>query len=116
MAAAGFLWLKVIVPFTPLEPIPCPFEYVTGYECPGCGLQSSLSNLFALRWKYVLMANVLSPVLLPLFFIVMISGFAEILFGVTVWRFELPRWLIVTGVIVVIVYGVLRNIPSLGIW
>lgn len=116
MAAAGFLWLKVLVPYTFIEPIPCPFEAMTGYDCPGCGLQSSLANLFALRWKYVLMANILSPVLLPLFYILVISWSADRLFGLVIWRFDPPAWVVFAGAIIVILYGVLRNIPALGIW
>ncbi len=116
MLIAGLLWLKVLVPYTPLAPIPCPFESLTGYDCPGCGLQSSLANLAGLRWKYVLMANLLSPILLPLFFIAMISGLADSLFGVTVLRFDLPGWAIVLGVIIVVVYGIVRNIPALEVW
>ena len=116
MTGAGALWLFVVVPFTPLTTIPCPFEYVTGYECPGCGLQSSLMNLLTLRFKYVLMANLLSPVLLPLFFVLVISWSAETLFGLRIWQFRLPRPAIWTTVIVVVIYGVLRNIPSLNVW
>lgn len=116
MAAAGFLWLKVLVPHTFLEPIPCPFEALTGYDCPGCGLQSSLTNLFALRWKYVLMANILSPVLLPLFFVLVVSWAADYFFGLVLWRFDPPRWVVFAGAVVVILYGILRNIPALGIW
>jgi hypothetical protein len=116
MMLLGIVWLFVIVPHTPLTTIPCPFEAVSGYECPGCGLQSSLANLFALRWKYVLMANLLSPLLLPLFFIVVISWSAERLFGVVLWRFDAPLWVIIGGVILLVTYGVARNIPSLGVW
>lgn len=116
MLLFGVVWLYVLVPLTPLTTIPCPFEYVTGYECPGCGLQSSLGNLFALRWKYVLMANLLSPLLLPLFFMLMISWFADRLFGVRVWRVEPPLWVTIVGVLLIVAYGVARNIPSLGVW
>lgn len=112
----AIIWLKVIVPYTPVSTIPCPFETVTGYDCPGCGLQSSLVNLSQLRFKYVLMANLLSPILLPLFYIIVISWSADTLFGVTIWRFRMPLPLIVAGIAVLILYGIARNIPSLGIW
>lgn len=116
MAAAATLWLKVLVPYTFIEPVPCPFEAVTGYDCPGCGLQSSVSNLFALRWKYVLMANLLSPLLLPLFYVLVVSWTAGRLFDVVLWRIDPPGWVVGVGVFVVLLYGVLRNIPALGIW
>jgi hypothetical protein len=113
---AGVFWLRVVVPYTPLTTIPCPFEEVTGYECPGCGLQSSFMNLMQLRFKYVLMANLLSPILLPLFFVAVVSWGADYLFGMRIWRFELPRVVIIIGAVVLSVYWVLRNIPSLGVW
>lgn len=116
LTIGGVLWVKVLIPYTPIAPIPCPFERVTGYDCPGCGLQSSLSNLVALRWKYVLMANILSPILLPLFFVLVISWAADYFFGRTVWKFDPPWWVVVGGSVVVLLYGVLRNIPALGIW
>ncbi|MDT8324783.1 MAG: DUF2752 domain-containing protein [Bacteroidota bacterium] len=116
MLAAGAAWLYLLVPHTPLTTIPCPFEYATGYECPGCGLQSSLTNLLALRFKYVLMANLLSPLLLPLFFIMVISWAADLLFDQRLWQLRIPRPLIVAAVILILAYGVLRNIPSLNLW
>lgn len=116
MLAAGAAWLYLLVPYTPLTTIPCPFEYATGYECPGCGLQSSLTNLLALRFKYVLMANLLSPLLLPLFFIMVISWAADLLFDQRLWQLRIPRPLIVAAVILILTYGVLRNIPSLNVW
>ena len=116
LAIGAMLWVKVLVPYTPFAPIPCPFEAVTGYDCPGCGLQSSLANLVAFRWKYVLMANLLSPVLLPLFFVLVISWSAERLFGLVIWRFDPPGWVVFAGAVLVVLYGVLRNIPALGVW
>jgi hypothetical protein len=116
MLAAGAAWLYLLVPYTPLTTIPCPFEYATGYECPGCGLQSSLTNLLALRLKYVLMANLLSPLLLPLFFIMVISWAADLLFDQRLWQLRIPRPLVVAAVILILAYGVLRNIPSLNLW
>lgn len=116
MLAAGALWLLVIVPHTPLTTIPCPFLATTGYECPGCGLQSSFMNLLQLRFKYVLMANLLSPVLLPLFFIAVISWGAEYLFGMRIWRFRMPIAGTIGLLLLLAVYWVLRNIPSFNVW
>lgn len=116
MIAAGAFWLTVIIPFTPVSTIPCPFEAVTGYECPGCGLQSSFVDLLKLRFRYVLMANMLSPILLPLFFVACISWGAEYLFGIRIWQFRIPAGVTITFVIVLIVYWILRNIPSLNVW
>jgi len=116
MLMAGALWLGVIVPYTPLTTIPCPFEAATGYECPGCGLQSSFMNLLQLRFKYVLMANLLSPILLPLFFVATISWGAEYLFGMRIWRFRLPTPVTVALMILLSVYWVVRNIPALNVW
>jgi|GEM_PF-1903813 len=109
-------WMKVIVPYTPVSTIPCPFETVTGYDCPGCGLQSSLMNLVQLRFKYVFMSNLLSPILLPLFYIIVVSWTADTLFSVTVWRFQMPKPIIIAGIVLLILYGIARNIPALGVW
>ncbi|WP_316792968.1 DUF2752 domain-containing protein [Pedobacter frigoris] len=31
--------------------IPCPFKYLTGIDCPGCGFQRSLLLLLKGQWK-----------------------------------------------------------------
>lgn len=116
LLAGAAAWRYLLLPYTPLTTIPCPFEYATGYECPGCGLQSSLVNLLSLRFKYVLMANLLSPLLLPLFFIMVISWAAETLFGQRLWQLRIPRPVIAAAVLLLLAYGVLRNIPALGVW
>ena len=109
-------WLYVVVPFTPLTTIPCPFEAATGLECPGCGLQSSLYNLLQLDFRHMLMQNLLSPVLLPLFFYLVISWAAETFFAVSLPGVRLPIPALVVAVAVLVAYWVLRNIPSLHVW
>ncbi len=92
--------------------IPCPFNYVTGYHCPGCGSQRAIHQLLHLNILGALRFNPLLILSLPLIFLGV---------GVQIWNFifetqyRIPLFynnkFIYGYFIVVILYWILRNIP-----
>jgi len=43
----------------------CPFHYLTGYDCPGCGSQRSLHHLSHLNIKGAFLSNPLLVIAIP---------------------------------------------------
>lgn len=71
MIAAGLITTAVIVYFlfSPEESgsffPPCPFHYVTGLDCPGCGSQRAIHHLLHLDFKMAFLRNPLLVMALP---------------------------------------------------
>ena len=92
--------------------VPCPFNYVTGYHCPGCGSQRAIHQLLHFNILGALRMNPLLVLSLPILFVGV---------GVQVWNyiFETQHRIklfynnnfIYGYFIVVILYWVLRNVP-----
>jgi hypothetical protein len=110
-AAAGYVGL--VDPNAPGHYPTCPFLFVTGYYCPGCG---SLRAVHALTHGHLLEAvdrNPLATALLPV-----------LIFGYLAWarrrvtgrprRRLAPAWAIWMLLVVVIAFWILRNIPAFG--
>jgi len=99
----GLLYLKVWLPLTGIE-IPCVFREITGLWCPGCGLTRMVLALMELDFLQAFRYNMLIFFVAPLFIIYLWlarSGKAK-------------RASVLMGIMIVmaIVFGVLRNIPS----
>ena len=101
--------------FNPVEHsffIPCPFNYVTGYHCPGCGSQRAIHQLLHFNVLGALKMNPLLVLSLPL----LIFGV-----GVQIWNFIFETQyrikifysnIFIYGYfIIVVLYWVIRNIP-----
>jgi hypothetical protein len=90
---------------------PCPFHYLTGLHCPGCGslrathqlLHGNIRGAFALNPLYILMVPFLGYALL--------SRLVERLRGTPLPIRFLSRGEIMALAIVFILYGILRNLP-----
>ncbi len=92
--------------------IPCPFNYVTGFHCPGCGSQRAVHQLLHLNILEALRLNPLLILSLPLIFLGV---------GVQIWNYIFETQyrinlfynnkFIYGYFIVVILYWILRNIP-----
>lgn len=90
----------------------CPFKYVTGYHCPGCGSQRAIHQLahgnLRIAWGY----NPLMVLSIPL----VLYGF-----GIKSWnylystdyRFKLfyNNFFVYTYFFVVLLFWILRNVP-----
>lgn len=111
-AAAGLVMLRIFDPATSGVFPPCPLHYLTGLYCPGCG---SLRALHALMHGNVQQAWAMNPLTI-LFLPYLIYGLASE--AVRLWRgrgLPLPLLspaLIRTVFAVIVLFGIVRNIPA----
>lgn len=107
--AIGFAYLLFFEKFE--IGIPCIFRVVTGYKCPGCGMTHAMVAIWQGDFAKALDYNLLSLTILPLVVIYLIYRFLGQRKNKNrpdfyAWEFVL---LIITFIIVV-GYGVMRNI------
>ena len=85
--------------------IPCIFYKVTNLHCPGCGITRAIISLVKLDFYQAFRYNCLVVILLPFF----------VIYNIYVWMFngrkKLPQWVWVVILILVVLFGVLRNMP-----
>jgi len=109
LGAAVLLYFRN--PHVPGAYPPCPFHYLTGLWCPGCGVTRGIHDVMHGRFLEGLLQNPLLMLFLP---------FAVIWGGRAAWRLFVDptaapivlkdKWIKV-GLIVVLIYGILRNLP-----
>ncbi|WP_345234438.1 DUF2752 domain-containing protein [Olivibacter ginsenosidimutans] len=53
VSSISFLWVSSqdIYHWLQHHLLPCPFKYITGIDCPGCGFQRALLLLFQGQWE-----------------------------------------------------------------
>lgn len=95
-----FVYLKD--PF--LGPIlPCIFNKITGLYCPGCGITRAVNSIFHLKFKQAFQFNALifiMPIGLIFYYTLNYRGYIK-----------LAKVILILMLIIVIGYGLLRNIP-----
>lgn len=109
--AGGSLFVAFVDP-TQFSLLPvCPMYAMTGYACPGCGLTRGFHALFHGDIVTALDFNALIPVWAAIFAYTFVSlGLVAIRGkGLPMW----PTWprFLWTFMIVLLVFGVLRNVP-----
>jgi hypothetical protein len=83
--------------------IPCPFKYLTGIDCPGCGFQRSVLALLQGNFHKSFM---LYPAAIPLF-LFFVYGFADKYFNLDNAKNAVKKTLfVVVGTIILVSYGV----------
>ena len=85
--------------------IPCIFFELTGLYCPGCGATRAIISLFNLNFYQAFRYNALIVTLLP--FAIVYCTYKYIFKG----KKKLPQWIWYVLLIIVILFGILRNIP-----
>lgn len=108
--------ILILYEFDPAEgryPV-CPFHYLTGLHCPGCGTLRALHQLLHGNVAAALSLNLLSTIAIPILLVGLIRsrvGGAKQTPAPPVagrrWPIH-PAWLVV---IVIVAFGVLRNVP-----
>ena len=79
--------------------VACPFYLLTGLYCPGCGITRLFFALMKFQFYQAFRYN-------PLVFCFLIFYFFYLLFPI-----KLPKCWSVVALIVVILFGILRNLP-----
>lgn len=106
---AGTVYL-ILVLLTPIR-IPCMLKLVTGLSCPGCGISRFFVELAHLRILSALRQNLAVAVLLPIWGVI---GVIEFWFnpralGKGSRLADVLTW---GSVVVLVIFGILRNIPG----
>ena len=115
VTVAAVLLLVYLLTYDPQEPLiqtpPCLFRTITGLFCPGCGTRSALiqlarGNLYA-AWRL----NPLAILTVPLGIYFVISQAYIAFTGRSLPRLFLPPFWIWALFILILLYGVARNLP-----
>jgi Protein of unknown function (DUF2752) len=115
IAAAGVTLLATVDPHQPGHYPTCPFLFMTGLYCPGCGSLRAVHDLAHLdvagAWSMNPLLLVVTPFLVGAWF-------------AWVWRTATgrtrrrvaPAWVVHVVLVVVLAYWVARNVPALAPW
>ncbi|MDT0164380.1 DUF2752 domain-containing protein [Actinotalea sp. AC32] len=114
-AVAALGYLRVVSPYESGNYPTCPTLALTGLYCPGCGSLRALHELANLDVAGALAMNPLLLVAVP---VLVVSWF---LWARRTWtgrrRQRLaPPWALRLLLVVVVLHGVLRNVPAFGAW
>lgn len=108
---AGVIVLRVFDPATSGIFPPCPFHYLTGLYCPGCGSLRAIHQLLHGNLQAAWAMNPLTVLLLPFVgYGLAAEAFVQIR-GRRLTRRILPGFWIQVLCGVIVVFGVVRNLP-----
>lgn len=93
--------------------IPCIFHEITGFYCPGCGITRCFNALVHLDFYQAFRYNALVVILLPLFlFYVFLTIYERLNKSKSTILHKIPNYVWWGLVVIVIVFGILRNLPD----
>lgn len=108
IAILGFLLYYLLNLYTGFA-IFCPFHKFTGLYCPGCGVTRLLFSLIKLDFYQAFRYN-------PLVFILLILGLIYLIIKTILKKLNIyitiPNYIWCILIMIVIIYGILRNIPE----
>ncbi len=107
IAILGFLLYYLLNLYTGFA-IFCPFHKFTGLYCPGCGVTRMLFSLIKLDFYQAFRYNSLVFILLIIGIIYLLIKFILKKFNIII---KVPNYVWYILIIIVIIYGILRNIP-----
>lgn len=111
IAVIVLLFLALVDPATTIFAPKCMFKYLTGYDCPACGIQRAIHTLLngdvvtALRYNYFLLISI------PYFLAVAITTFckSEIVSKMS-YYVQHPK-VVKVVLALIILWWIMRNIP-----
>ena len=115
-AVAGVVAATVVATVDPNQPghyPTCPFLYITGYYCPGCGSLRAVHDLLHGDLHSALARNPLTLIATPYLIWSWITWLRRGLTGRPPRRMA-PPWAIWTLLVVVMAFWLLRNLPGVG--
>lgn len=89
--------------------LPCIFHKITGFYCPGCGISRMFISIAKFDFYQAFRYNPLVFILLILFFIYVIIELIH--FKKKGYYFKINKWLYIILLVIVISFGILRNVP-----
>ncbi|HYP51678.1 MAG TPA: DUF2752 domain-containing protein [Pyrinomonadaceae bacterium] len=111
-AAAGILFLVKTVNPTSSGWFPqCPFYALTGLSCPGCGATRGMHQFLNGDWLAALDYNALLVLFVPMIIYFVLNLVSVAVRGRTLGIGKLPPAGIWTFAVILLVFGVLRNLP-----
>ncbi|HEX8399196.1 MAG TPA: DUF2752 domain-containing protein [Pyrinomonadaceae bacterium] len=111
-AAGGILFLvKTINPTSSGWFPQCPFYALTGLSCPGCGATRGMHRLLNGDWLAALDYNALLVLFVPMIIYFVLNLVSVAARGRTLGIGKLPPAGIWAFAIILLVFGVLRNLP-----
>ena len=111
LLAAGLMLLRIYNPATSTLFPPCPFHYLTGWYCPGCGSLRAIHQLLHGNVQAAWAMNPLSLLLFPF----LAYGLARE--AISYWRgrplpqFAVPGAWIRALCALIVLFGIVRNLP-----
>jgi len=88
----------------------CVVNRFTGLYCAGCGMTRAVYSLIQLDFYQAFRYNVLSIILLPIIILYVLFEIYAKVFDKTNIMNRIPSWIWYTIAIVVVVFGIIRNI------
>lgn len=111
IAVIVLLFLALVDPATMIFAPKCMFKYLTGYDCPACGIQRSLHALLngdtvtALRYNYFLLISI------PYFIAIAITTFWKADLIVKMGYYVQHPKVVRAILVLIIIWWIVRNIP-----
>ena len=108
---AGLLLLRIYNPATSTLFPPCPFHYLTGWYCPGCGSLRAIHQLLQGNVRAAWTMNPLSMLLFPFLAYGLTREAISYLRGQPSPQFALPGAWIRALCALIVLFGLVRNLP-----
>lgn len=86
----------------------CPFEYITGLKCPGCGSQRALHHILHFEFLEALKDNALFVVMIPILLMIGITWFFKSKFKILETVFN-SKWFAISLLFLITLWFVGRN-------
>lgn len=112
LTAAGYL--TAVDPNQPGHYPTCPWLFLTGRYCPGCGGLRAFHDLFHGQFATAVSSNVLAVAMLPVGVLLWLHWTRNRLSGKPN-RLRFRGWLGWSGLAVMVVFWIVRNLPA-GAW
>lgn len=90
---------------------PCPFYYITGYYCAGCGTLRALHSLLHGKILLAFSYNVLSVMSIPLVIYLLLCNLNITIKGKRLQRHLFSKKFYIAFIFIIFLFWIIRNIP-----